>query len=213
MIYRSVMHNQTEILHAVMHLHNKGRPFELDPCFSKGSMYKSNTRSIELPSYRYDINPSTPGVSKASADALPLPSSCISSMVLDPPWLIHAAGKTKMTDRFGHFGSKKEMVTSISDFLKEGYRVLHQDGILLFKCQDFIHDRRKFFMSIFFVNRAISMGFNVIDHLLFLPKSRIRSNALDQCISYGSHSWHTHFYVFRKKRTRTKYLGNYNDHV
>lgn len=38
-----------------------------------------------------------------------------------------------------------------------------------------------------------------------VPKSRMRSQSAG-VLSAASHSWHTHFYVFRKKKSRTDYL-------
>lgn len=194
------MHDQREILSAIMRLHNKGFVFQLDPMYNQGTMYPAGA----LPEYRFDIKPRVPGVVAADARALPLAGSCISSMVLDPPWLIHAAGGDKMTDRFGSLPTKQALIDLTSSLLREGYRVLMQDGLLVFKCQDFIHDRRKFFFSLIVQNYALELGFNPIDHFILLAKSRMRDTR-DRCISYASHSWHTHFFVFRKKRSRTPY--------
>lgn len=203
MIYKSTSDSQSKILASIVHLHNNGNPFDLDPCFNRGTMYYPE---VEPPKLKFDIAPLSDDVLPASADALPLAKGSVRSMVLDPPWLLHTEdNKNKMATRFGSLRNKQELKALVNGFLKEGYRVLAQDGLLVLKCQDFIHDRRKFFMSIYFCNKAIELGFNPIDHFLYLPKTRMR-NLRERKKSYASHSWHTHFYVFRKKRTRTDYL-------
>ncbi len=203
MIHKSTSESQSKILASIVQLHNEGKPIELDPCYNLGKMYVPD---VEPPRLKFDLVPLSQEVKQASADALPLPDKFVRSMVLDPPWLIHSGeNNSKMANRYGSLQNKKALKDLVTGFLREGYRVLAQDGLLIFKCQDFIHDRRKFFMSIYFVNKAIALGFNPIDHFIYLPKSRMR-NLKERKESYAAHSWHTHFYVFRKKKTRTDYL-------
>lgn len=187
---------------SILYLHNQSRPIELDPMFNIGSMYPAGV----LPEKRFDISPRLPGVLPGDARNLPLADRCISSMVLDPPWLIHSAGSiTPIAERFGFLQSKVALMDLVFDILKESARVLVEDGLLIFKCQDFIHDRRKFFMSLYVLNCALRHGFNPIDHVLLIAPTRMRKRSAG-VLSYATHSWHTHFFVFRKKKSRTNYL-------
>lgn len=157
------------------------------------------------PKLRFDIFPLSNDVVKACADALPLDAGSITSMVLDPPWLIHSPGTiNKLANTYGHWRNKEMLIDFIKRIIDEGYRVLKQDGLMVFKCQDFIHNRRKFFMSVMVRNYALRQGFNLIDELIYVPGSRMRSQVKGMK-SYSAHSSFTYFLVFRKKRSRTDY--------
>lgn len=145
MNFPSLCQTQTQVLYAIQQLHNKGKGIELDPMFSRGITYGDGVLT-PFPTKRFDIYPICEGVEKASADNLPLKASSVSSMLLDPPWLIHSPGTNdKLANRFGHWRNREQLIEFIKRIMTEGYRVLKQDGLLVFKCQDFIHNRRKFF--------------------------------------------------------------------
>lgn len=206
MKYKSYDTDQSQILKAIIEIHNEGKPFDCDPCFNKGMMYGD---AVQWPQHRFDIKPNAPGVLYASAHALPFSAGCIPSLIIDPPFLIHSRGsENKMAQRYGFYESKEDLQRSFIGFINEAYRVLQENGLFVFKCQDVIHNRRRFFASLFVMNYALSVGFNLIDHAILLAKSRMRSpNTLDRCnTSYALHSWHSHFIVFRKKKSRTDYF-------
>lgn len=204
MTFPSICHTQTQVLYAIQQLHNGGDGIELDPMFNKGSMYGDGYLT-PFPKLRFDINPLHESVVNTSADALPIDAGSIRSMVLDPPWLIHSPGTTnKLSNRYGYWRNKEELITFTKRILDEGSRVLKSDGLLIFKCQDFIHNRRKFFYSLLVRNYALKIGFNLIDEMIFVPGSRQRSQVKGMN-SYASHSLYTYFLVFRKKKSRTDY--------
>jgi hypothetical protein len=160
--YKSYDTDQSRILKSIIEVHNNGKPFDCDPCFNKGSMYG---KIVPWPVHRFDIKPIAPGVLNARAEALPFTAACLSSLVIDPPFLIHSPGsENRMASRYGFYHSKSELMNSFTDFIREAYRVLEQDGLFVFKCQDVIHNRRRFFASLYVMNVSLSLGFNVIDH-------------------------------------------------
>ena len=181
-----------------------GEGIELDPMFNKGSMYGDGILT-PFPKKRYDLVPLHDSVTQAHAEALPIAAGSIRSMVLDPPWLIHNSGSVnKIARRYGYLKSREDLITLIKALIRESYRILQVDGLLVFKCQDFIHNRRKFFMSVIVRNFALKTGFNLIDEFIYVPGSRMRSQVKGMK-SYSSHSVFTYFLVFRKKRSRTDY--------
>ena len=205
MIYPSLCRTQTQVLYAIQQLHNEGMGLELDPMFNKGSMY-GDGQLTPFPPFKFDIKPLHEVVGYASADALPIADGTIGSMVLDPPWLIHS-GKSlsKHANVYGHWQRKEELINFCKCIIDEAYRVLKENGLMVFKCQDFIHNRRKFFMSLLVMNYSLKAGFNLIDQFIYVPGSRMRSQA-EGMKSYSSHSVYTYFLVFRKKKSRTDYL-------
>jgi hypothetical protein len=90
-------------------------------------------------------------------------------------------------------------------FIREAYRVLDQDGLFVFKVQDIVHNRRRFFSSLFVMNVCLSIGFNLIDQILFIRKNKLTVPIQRENKGYAVHSYHSHFLVFRKKRSRTDY--------
>lgn len=131
MNFPSLCQTQTQVLYAIQQLHNKGKGIELDPMFSRGITYGDGVLT-PFPTKRFDIYPICEGVEKASADNLPLKASSVSSMLLDPPWLIHSPGTNdKLANRFGHWRNREQLIEFIKRIMTEGYRVLKQDGLLL----------------------------------------------------------------------------------
>lgn len=201
---RSVFTSVPHLLRGILDIHAAGcRTFDLDPMYNKGSFYRIDD-VLPRPMHCFDLVPLVDHVVAASADALPVRSNTMGTMVLDPPWLISKNRDCRMAQRYGAYESKADVMHWTNAFLVEGYRVLRQDGLLVFKCQDFIHDRRKFFMSLWIQCTALKIGFNLLDEVLYLPKSRLRARAPGK--RAAAESWHTKFLVFRKKRSRTKYF-------
>lgn len=193
----SLSYSQSEIIADIMHLYTSGK-IDCDPCFNRGTMYGGLT----TPVLKFDIKPIAPGVVQADARNLPLTAGEIESMIIDPPFLI-GTSSNKMSDRFGSYPTLYMLQDAYNEFLCEAFRVLSTNGILIFKLQDQIHDRRKYFISHFVINQAHSIGFNIIDEFILLNKARISS---DQGKQAASRVFHSKFLVFRKQRGRRKYI-------
>ena len=177
--FSNIHHSNAGALYAIQELHLNGMPIELDPMFNRGTMYGGN-RSIHLPKIKIDIEPQHEMVTQGNARYLPKHIDGIKSVILDPPWLISKTGTSHLCTRYGHFESKEKLILFIHQIIREAYRVLNQDGIMIFKCQDFNHDRRKFFMSLIVMNYSLQVGFNPLDELIIAPPSHRRSNTGDQ---------------------------------
>jgi len=197
---KSISYSQTEIIDSIRILYLQGNQIELDPMYSKGSMYGKGVGPV----YKLDLTPMALDVEVGNALSMRFEAKTINSMILDPPWLIHAEGsKSKMGNRFTTLDSKEDIMYLLEGIIIEAARVLRQDGILIFKIQDTIHNRRKLFLSHIVMSLAINAGFNPLDEFILIAKSRMRSKSQSGCITSASHSWHCSFIVFRKKKSRT----------
>lgn len=170
--------------------------FDCDPTYSRGYFYKS---VIPVPKYRFDLNPLCSGVVCADAQCLPMPAACISSMILDPPFLPGKQGlKGRMRERFselGQFQSMDFLYRVYAGMIREAYRVLDRAGIMIFKCQDYTS-------QIFYPTHikvyeyATEVGFKAVDLFILLAKSRIiRTDQQQQ----HARKFHSYFWVFQKQ--------------
>lgn len=107
-----------------------------------------------------------------------------------------------MSDRYGSYPTLADLQSDMNLFLLEMHRILSTSGILVFKCQDQIHDRRKYFVSLFVTQQAMKIGFNLIDEFLFLSKVRHQVPTENPA---ASRVYHSKFLVFRKRKGSRQY--------
>lgn len=164
---KSVYENQIDILKSIMTLCNIER-FDVDVTYGNGMFYKE----IEKPVNCFDIDPSlvdTP----ASSDNLPLIDKSVSSLMFDPPFLtyVRAAregnGNMIMAKRFGGYWKYDELESHYKGTLKEAARVLKKKGIMVFKCQDIIHNHKMHCTHVNVINWAA--GYFRLKDLFILP--------------------------------------------
>lgn len=169
---RSVYENQIDILKSIMELCNIER-FDVDVTYGNGQFYKE----IEKPLHCFDIDPNlvdTP----ASSDNLPLYESSVRSLVFDPPFLtyVRAAregnGNMVMAKRFGGYWRYDELEAHYRATIKEAARVLKKKGIMVFKCQDIIHNHKMHCTHMNVVNWA-SDEFRLKDLFILPAKTRM----------------------------------------
>lgn len=143
---KSVYYDQIDILKAIMDLCDIKR-FGADVSYGNGKFYDNEI--IPKPLLRFDIAPQ-PGhdVLEFSSSALPLEDNKIHSLVFDPPFLtyVRAAregnGNMVMAKRFGGYWRYDELEKHYRETLIEAHRVLDKKGIMVFKCQDIIHNHK-----------------------------------------------------------------------
>lgn len=142
-VVRSVSDDQHEILRAIRHLHLDG-DYEADITYGNGRFWKD----LPEPTWRSDIEQLSDDVVAASSDALPLDDSSLGNVVFDPPFLTYVRagrngnGKMVMAQRFGGYWRYDELADHYRATLVECHRVLRPKGILVFKCQDIIHNHK-----------------------------------------------------------------------
>jgi hypothetical protein len=149
---RSVYYDQVEILKSIMELCNIER-FCADVTYGNGKFYSD----IPKPFFCFDLDldlikkaelPSDSIRGSCSSNNLPLDSKSIKSLVFDPPFLtyVRAAregnGNMIMAKRFGGYWRYDELEDHYRATLIEAARVLSKKGIMVFKCQDIIHNHK-----------------------------------------------------------------------
>ena len=221
-VIRSIGYNQHEILYNIMQMHNNGKPFDCDPTYSIGNFYgkfniaKTNgeTTEIEIPApkYKFDVCPQVEGVEKIEPlGKLPLEDSSIDSICVDLPFVISCGPSMNTPDvdengnkvknnlisrRFASYYPVAELLKSYKHFLKESYRVLKEDGILVWKTQGTITGS-KFLVSPYYSRLiAESIGFDSLDEFILLAKNRLVSGKINK--QQHARSFHSYFLVFKK---------------
>ena len=221
-VIRSIGYNQHEILYNIMQRHNNGKPFDCDPTYSIGNFYgkfniaKTNgeTTEIEIPApkYKFDVCPQVEGVEKIEPlGKLPLEDSSIDSICVDLPFVISCGPSMNTPDvdengnkvknnlisrRFASYYPVAELLKSYKHFLKESYRVLKEDGILVWKTQGTISGS-KFLVSPYYSRLiAESIGFDSLDEFILLAKNRLVSGKINK--QQHARSFHSYFLVFKK---------------
>ena len=198
---RSVYYCQHEILKSIMQLCGIER-FCADVTYGNGGFYKE----IPEPVFKFDISPQVDGVTERSSSNLNLIDNQIKSLVFDPPFLtyVRAAregnGNMIMAKRFGGYWKYSELETHYRETLIEAYRVLNKKGIMVFKCQDIIHNHK---MHCTHLNvMEWSKGLFRLKDLFILPvKSRMpipQQQGTKKKIQKHARIFHSYFMVLEK---------------
>ena len=168
-VYKSVYLDQDDILRAIVALHCPDG-FDADISYGNGAFYSA----MRAPALKFDIDPQATGVVQASSDCLPLDDSSINSVVFDPPFLTYVRagregnGKMIMARRFAGYWTYKELEKHYRATLKECARVLKKKGVLVFKCQDIIHNHKMHCTHANVIKWAAEHGLSLLD----LPAAR-----------------------------------------
>lgn len=214
-LIKSISYDQGEIIRSILKLHVPERKIDCDPTFSKGNFYKNT--GIEIPKLRFDINPQAEGVIRADARHLPLQNESLNCVILDPPFLA-TKGKSltakennnRINNRFGVFPDEITLHRFYADIIQETYRILRQNGILIFKCQDKVSSGKQYMSHVFVMNKAVETGFYPKDLFILLAKNRLVADwqARNQ---KNSRKFHCYWWVFQKSGLRINYEGEIND--
>ena len=170
---RSVYYDQKEILEAIKSLCGIDR-FCADVTYGNGNFYDGK----DEPLLKFDIAPQVEGVTECSSDNLPLGNGEIRSLVFDPPFLtyVRAArdgnGNMVMAKRFGGYWRYDELEKHYKDTIVEVHRVLGKKGIMVFKCQDIIHNHKMHCTHINVMGWAAGL-FRLKDLFILPAKSRM----------------------------------------
>jgi tRNA G10 N-methylase Trm11 len=191
-------------------LHVPSHQIDCDPTYSKGNFYKNT--GISEPQYKFDILPQSEDVVYGDCRNLPLENESIECEMFDPPFLATVGKSLKSNDnnncinkRFGVYPSENELHQMYIDTLKESYRILKPNGVLIFKCQDKVSSQKQYMSHVFVMNEAVKAGFYPKDLFILLAKNRI---VADWQLKNQQHArkFHSYFWVFEKKNVNVKYI-------
>ena len=194
--YKSVFENEQELLKAIIDIHLEGMLIHCDPMYFKGNFYKDG---IAQPFHRFDINPPD-GVDCSIGDArnLSMEDDYLNNIILDPPFLFGVHGKTKeyySSKTHTIFKDFSELENLYKAILKEAYRLLKKNGILIFKCQDYTDSKTTMTHTLVY-NWAIEQGFYAKDIAILVKPNKIYN---PNTIQRHLRKIHTYFWVFQKK--------------
>lgn len=193
----SFFDNEQNCIKAILTIHNGGKSIDVDPMYNRGMFYRGG---LQKPALRFDLNAQSFGYDAQPGDAahLPLENASVNCMILDPPFLFGIHGKTKdnrMNRRYSMFDSFDDLKRCYIGILSEAYRVLKNDGLLIFKCQDYTDNKTTMTHCLVWL-WAIKIGFYAKDiAILNLPKSKIYNGNL---VQRHLRKTHCYFWVFQK---------------
>jgi hypothetical protein len=205
----SIGYDEQQIIANILSLHSKENKIDCDPTYSVGNFYKSG---IPKPKYIFDKYPQ-PGlgtrVIQASANNLPLNDESINTIMFDPPFVIGGElhegikeGSSIIQKRFTGFNSFFELKQMYFLSLREFYRILKDNGIVIFKCQDQVSSAKQHFIHVWIMYKAMELGFYPKDLFILLSKNRLT----DKRIQQHARKFHSYFWVFEKSLCKIDYI-------
>lgn len=219
-IIRNTSFSQKEILRNIMLLYNDNNPFDCDITASSLKFYekgKKDDYDIPLPKHLFDVYPQSDNIKQITPfQKLPLEDNSMGSIVFDPPFVISPKTCKSIMEnkeksclihkRFASFYPVSELYYNYYWWIKECYRTLKNNGLLIVKCMSTVsggyqHNSEEFvFMS------AMNMGFYCLDKFILQSKARLISSGKykKQC---HSRKYTSVFYVFQKN---PKMLNKFN---
>lgn len=198
---RSVYYDQSEILQSIMELCGIDR-FCADITYGNGKFYEK----IDQPLFKFDIAPQVDGVTECSSTQLPFKNGQIKSIVFDPPFLtyVRAAregnGNMIMAKRFGGYWRYDELEKHYKETLTEANRVLSKKGIMVFKCQDIIHNHKMHCTHMNVMHWADGL-FRLKDLFVLPAKSRMpipQQEGTKNKVQKHARIFHSYFMVLEK---------------
>jgi SAM-dependent methyltransferase len=192
--------DDAELLELLLDFYPRKRPKRiLDATVNGGRFWHGSTRPV----IGIDIEPQHRPQLVADHTAMPFRDGKFDVVVYDPPHIPNQ-GKDKKKDfgiRFGlvQRSSKENHYTfshTFPPFLREAYRVLRPEGILLAKITDYVHHHRYQWAHIELINAAQEVGFLACDCIVKVRKGPI----IDPKWKTAHHSRRQHCYwlIFRK---------------
>lgn len=206
---KSISYDQSEIIRGILDLHVPNQKIDVDPTYSKGNFY--NDTGIEQPIYKFDICPQCPGVEYGDSRCLPLEDESVECEMFDPPFLattgqslVSNKRNNMINKRFGVYPSEQKLHQFYVDSLKEAYRILKPNGILIFKCQDKISSGKQYLSHVFIINEAVKIGFYPKDLFVLLAKTRITAQ-WQMKNQKNARKFHSYFLVLQKNNKVIQY--------
>jgi len=205
---KTISYDQTEIINNILELHVENGIIDCDPTYSTGNFYKNN--NIKKPLLKFDLFPQSEEVEKSNSNNLPIENESLNTIMFDPPFLSSKGpslkekkeGSNIITSRFSSFESIKELWIYYRESIIEFYRILDNNGILIFKCQDTVSGGKNYFSHVYVMNEALKVGFYPKDLFVLLAKNRIIGKMKKQ---QHARKYHSYFWVFQKKKVNIPY--------
>lgn len=207
-VVKSISFSNDEIIKDIMIL-NDIKYFDLDCTYSIGVFWKN----LPQPKYKTDLYPQKNDVIKANSNNLPFENNSMENIMFDPPFVISGEtykendnGSSIIAKRFEGYKNFDELKNHYLGTLKETYRILKDDGILVFKCQDTVSGGKNYFSHCIILNMALSVGYYPKDLFILIAKNRINAfNNEKWKTQYHARKHHSYFWVFQKSKCKINY--------
>lgn len=207
---KSISYEQTEIINGILQLHVPSHRIDCDCTYSKGNFY--NNTGIEHPKLKFDLFPQTKDTIEADARHLPIEDASIDCLMFDPPFLATTGaslkkedGSNKINKRFGVFPNEFDLHEFYIGAIQEANRVLTDNGIYIFKCQDKVSSGKQYMSHCFIHDVAINSGFIAKDLFILLAQNRIVAN-WQLANQKNARKFHSYFWVFQKTNKKIQYI-------
>lgn len=227
-VIKNINTDQHRILADIMTLYCP-QGYECDPTYSIGNFYgkfkwvndfnEDEEYEIPQPRYKFDVRPQTDGVEKLEVmGRIPLDDNSLSSMVVDMPFVISCGPSMEneglssniISRRFACFYPVADLVRNYYHILSESYRILDNEGILVWKCQRTITGSKSLNSPEMSWMFAESLGFDCIDQFFLHGKNRLISGKIKK--QQHSRSYISVFYVFKKSlKKKVDYLTCFDE--
>lgn len=207
-VIKSISYDQAEIIKNILKLHVPNNRIECDITYSKGNFYKKT--GIEKPSYIFDKFPQTEDTVQLG-DVIPLEDNSVNSIMVDLPFIVggmknvhrYDNGSCIIGKRFEQFRNISDLFETYNHWIDESYRVLNENGVLIFKCQDTVSSKKQYLTHVNSIIFMSKIGFYVKDLFSLIAKSRIISpKHINQ---QHARKYNSYFIVAEKKNTKIKY--------
>lgn len=206
-IVSSISFSNDEIIKNIMELYDFDH-FDLDCTYSKGVFWKN----FKKPKYKTDLYPKSKDVILSCSTNLPFENNVFEYIMFDPPFLIDGStyketkkGSNIVSKRFEAYTSFKDLKEHYYNTLKECYRLLKNDGIIVFKCQDVVNNHKNHFSHCLVMNFAIELGYYPKDLFILLSKNRINSFGSKWHKQFHARKYHSYFWVLQKTKNKVSY--------
>lgn len=200
-----VLGRDRDVIPQLIDMHALSQPAILDVCHNKGVMWKGSTYRV----ITMDIDPQFGTEYIADFRALPFPDDSFDVIAFDPPHLPAAAASENSSGIYrrkygltgdGDYRQGDNVSPAFGPFLLEAKRVLRENGIVIAKIADLVHNHRYQWQHVDFVNAAIAVGLTPCD--VIVKVDPVGSNLASSKWKHVRHFRRAHCYwlVVRKGR-------------
>lgn len=174
MTVRTLYEDQLDVLDAIRDLHAPDG-FDCDLTYGNGAFWARQER----PKYCYDIDPLAPEVGYSCSTDIPHIDASLGNMIFDPPFLTYVRsgrggnGSMIMSKRFGGYWAYSELEEHYTKTLDECARVMRPKSVLVFKCQDIVHNHSLHATHMNVIQWAEDRGFRLKDLFILAATHRL----------------------------------------
>lgn len=194
--------DDAELLEKMLCFYPQSKPKDiLDATVNQRRFWRGSRRKV----IGMDIDPRVAADILADNCSMPCKDASFDVVVYDPPHVPNQ-GKDRSKDFNDRFGlvvkSSAEngynLTHTFRPFLKEAYRVLRQEGVLLSKIADYVHGHRFQWAHVELINAAIEIGFTACDCIVKVRKGPITDPRWKK--AHHARRQHCYWIVLRKSK-------------